>query len=198
MPAFEDVWYYLWKERRLPVNVDPLTSRLKDEEERARLAKVFEQRLDHTVGFALPLQRGSAGSPSGWVSGPWFLRSEHCYLIPGDSPMGLRLPLDSLPWVSASDYPYVTPRDPFDSRPPLPPRQAFIAGSRPGVAAAGSSVTNRPADLAAAAAKSAGVSRSVANPRPRSRVRPSVLSRATVACTSSCRQRALWRITWIV
>ena len=45
MPAFEDAWYYLWKERRLPVNVDPFKSKLKDEEERARLAKVFEQGL---------------------------------------------------------------------------------------------------------------------------------------------------------
>ena len=36
MPAYEDVWYYLWKERRLPVNVDPLQSRLEDEEERDR------------------------------------------------------------------------------------------------------------------------------------------------------------------
>src|ERR1039458_57066 len=91
MPAFEDVWYYLWKERRLPVNVDPLKSNLKDEEDRARLAKVFEQGLDKTVGFALPLQRGSAASTPGWVSSPWFLRGEHCYLIPGDSPMGLRI-----------------------------------------------------------------------------------------------------------
>jgi uncharacterized protein (DUF2126 family)/transglutaminase-like putative cysteine protease len=151
MPAFEDVWYYLWKERRLPVNVDPLKSRLKDEEERARLAKVFELGLDHTVGFALPLQRNSAGSIPGWVSGQWFLRSEHCYLIPGDSPMGLRLPLDSLPWVSAGDQPYVIQRDPLDSRPALPPRQAFVAGSRPDVAAAGRSLTNRPGDLAAVA-----------------------------------------------
>jgi len=23
LPAFEDTWYYLWKERRLPTNVDP-------------------------------------------------------------------------------------------------------------------------------------------------------------------------------
>jgi len=152
MPAFEDVWYYLWKERRLPVNVDPLQSKLKDEEERARLAKVFEQGLDQTVGFALPLQRGAAGSTPGWLSGPWFLRGERCYLIPGDSPMGLRLPLDSLPWVSAGDYPYVTQRDPMDTRSPLPPRQAFLAASRQAASVMGRSLTNRPGDLPAGAA----------------------------------------------
>ena len=43
-PAYEDVWYYLWRERRLPVNVDPFDARLDDELERARLRRVFEQR----------------------------------------------------------------------------------------------------------------------------------------------------------
>ena len=46
IPAYEDVWHYLMAERRLPVNVDPLKSELKNEEERARLARVFEQGLD--------------------------------------------------------------------------------------------------------------------------------------------------------
>jgi uncharacterized protein (DUF2126 family) len=32
-----------------------------------------------------------------WLSGHWPVRREHLYLIPGDSPMGLRLPLSALP-----------------------------------------------------------------------------------------------------
>ena len=55
--GYEDVWYYLWKERRLPVNVDPLKSKLESPEERKRLAKIFEQGLGHVVGYALPLSR---------------------------------------------------------------------------------------------------------------------------------------------
>ncbi len=55
-PGFEDVWYYLWRERRLPVNVDPFDSRLDDELERARLRRVFSQKLDTVVGYALPLE----------------------------------------------------------------------------------------------------------------------------------------------
>ncbi len=43
IPGYEDAWYYLWRERRLPVNVDPLKSNLDDEQEAARLARVFEQ-----------------------------------------------------------------------------------------------------------------------------------------------------------
>ena len=58
-PGYEDVWYYLWRERRLPVNVDPFDSRLDDEMERARLRRVFEQQLDTVVGYVLPLQPNS-------------------------------------------------------------------------------------------------------------------------------------------
>jgi hypothetical protein len=42
-PGFEDTWYYLWRERRLPVNVDPFDSRLDDEMERSRLRRVFSR-----------------------------------------------------------------------------------------------------------------------------------------------------------
>jgi uncharacterized protein (DUF2126 family) len=51
---------------------------------------------------------------------PWFFRDERMYLIPGDSPMGYRLPLDSLPWVKDSDYPYLHDYDPFAPRGELP------------------------------------------------------------------------------
>ena len=127
VPAYEDAWYYLWKERRLPVNVDPLQSQLKDEEERARLARVFERGLNAVVGYALPLQRRQL--PRGdrqWASGRWFMRAEHLFLIPGDSPIGYRLPLDSLPWVAAEDYPYIYPPDPSVALPPLQKHQPFI------------------------------------------------------------------------
>jgi uncharacterized protein (DUF2126 family) len=121
LPAFEDVWYYLWKERRLPTNVDPLKSELTDAEERMRLARIFEHGLGRTVGYVLPLRRHTVpGSSARWVSGKWFLRPEHLFLIPGDSPIGYRLPLDSLPWVLPEDYPHVYEPDPLDDRPPLP------------------------------------------------------------------------------
>ena len=95
-PGFEDVWYFLWRERRLPVNVDPFESRLEDEMERDRLHRVFSAGLGSAVGYALPLAPAVEGS-EGWRTGPWFLRAERMYLMPGDSPMGYRLPLDSLP-----------------------------------------------------------------------------------------------------
>jgi len=54
--AYEDVFYYLWKERKLPVNVDPLDSKLADPIERGRVARIFEQGLDQPVGYVLPLR----------------------------------------------------------------------------------------------------------------------------------------------
>jgi transglutaminase-like putative cysteine protease len=118
--GYEDVWYYLWKERRLPANVDPLKSNLADAEERTRLARVFEQGLERVVGFALPLRPLANEAEIRWESGPWTFRAEQMFLIPGDSPMGLRLPLDSILWAAAKDESHLYGRDPFAEWPPLP------------------------------------------------------------------------------
>jgi uncharacterized protein (DUF2126 family)/transglutaminase-like putative cysteine protease len=123
--GFEDVWYFLWRERRLPTNVDPFDSRLDDELERKRLARVFHRGLETAVGYALPL--ANAGGDQ-WRTGPWFLRDERMYLLPGDSPMGYRLPLDSLPWVAEGDYPYLREYDAMTPRPPLAGHEAIARG----------------------------------------------------------------------
>ncbi|OYT86464.1 MAG: IMP dehydrogenase [Burkholderiales bacterium PBB6] len=121
-PGFEDTWYWLWRERRLPINVDPFDARLDDELERGRLRRVFDQGLEHEVGYVLPIKpaEGPAMAGARWQTGPWFFRDERMYLIPGDSPMGYRLPLDSLPWVSSGDYPFHHEHDPFAPRDALP------------------------------------------------------------------------------
>jgi uncharacterized protein (DUF2126 family) len=142
--AYEDVWYYLWRERRLPVNVDPFKSKLEDPMERARLRRVFEQKLDSVVGYVLPVKVSEGPARAGptsaspgragpvWTTGPWFFRDERMYLMPGDSPMGLRLPLDSLPWVSQADYPYLVEQDPSAPRPDLATHGAMAARYAPG------------------------------------------------------------------
>ncbi|MEY2860423.1 MAG: hypothetical protein RL392_881, partial [Pseudomonadota bacterium] len=160
--AYEDTWYYLWRERRLPVNVDPFNSKLDDEMERARLRRVFEQKLDTPIGYVLPVKpvtRDTVASLSGprWTTGPWFFRDERMYLMPGDSPMGLRLPLDSLPWVSKGDFPYLIEQDPYAPRGNLPPHADFAlryAPNAPVAAAAGGYTPTGDASGAASIASS--------------------------------------------
>ncbi|HUR87564.1 MAG TPA: transglutaminase family protein [Ramlibacter sp.] len=132
--GYEDVFYYLWRERKLPVNVDPFESKLDDELERERLRRVFEQKLDTVVGYVLPLRTDDKPpSVTRWVSGPWFLRDDRLYLLPGDSPMGYRLPLDSLPWAKPAERQQVIERDPMVT-PEALPAQSGIQG-RPSVRA---------------------------------------------------------------
>jgi uncharacterized protein (DUF2126 family) len=68
-PAYEDVWYYLWRERRLPANVDPFDSRLADPLERERLRRIYMHGLDRVAGYVFPCSasrraRGRAGGGS--------------------------------------------------------------------------------------------------------------------------------------
>ncbi len=111
--SYEDIFYYLYKEQRLPVNVDPADPKLNNPEDRARLTRIFERGLGAVAGYVLPLQHGS------WKSGPWPFRGDHMFLLPGDSPAGLRLPLESLPWANKADFPDDHPLDPMAERRPL-------------------------------------------------------------------------------
>ena len=153
LPAYEDPLYYLVREQRLPANVDPLDSKIEDAEERVRLARVFSHGLTRAVSFVLPVQRWNAG----WISERWETRRQHLFLTPGDSPAGLRLPLEELPWLPEEDYPYSNPLDPFAPRGPLPaggPQAPVPAQRRPVRRAAAASqrvVAQRPGGTEAAA-----------------------------------------------
>jgi transglutaminase-like putative cysteine protease len=110
--GYEDIWHFLQQEQKLPVHVDPAQWNLKDSEDRRRLARVIERGMDTPVGCLLPLRHQWWQAQPGWVSGPWPIRSEKLFLLPGDSPMGLRLPLDTL-FTSSGDRPWFYDRDPF-------------------------------------------------------------------------------------
>src|SRR6185295_1080004 len=91
-------------------------------EERSRMARVFDEGLNKPKGFVLPIQHVGAdaqGSMKGWISERWQLRRSHLFLIPGDSPLGLRLPMASLLHVPPEEYPYIVEQDPMEPRPEL-------------------------------------------------------------------------------
>ncbi|GAB5402363.1 MAG: transglutaminase family protein [Aureliella sp.] len=136
LPAFEDVAHFLLKEGRLPVNVTPEDPKLDDPEERSRMVRVFQRGVGTPVGFVLPIQRQWWQAKSRWVSGPWPVRSEKLFLLPGDSPVGLRLPLDQLPHGAGQPpgaYPPVDPTVPTGELPrPLYDRP-IVSSEREGI-----------------------------------------------------------------
>jgi uncharacterized protein (DUF2126 family)/transglutaminase-like putative cysteine protease len=104
IPVFEDPWVAVRTEAELPADVDPRTWELDSDEERRRLARSLMHGLARPTAFVVPVQ----AQQSRWISAPWRVRRERIYLVPGDSPAGLRLPLRQLSGVPAGE-PVVDP-----------------------------------------------------------------------------------------
>ncbi len=117
LPGYEDPLYYLLQEGLLPNNLDPLKTDLKDELERQRLCKVLSEDLGTPVGYVLPLHWSHKLDT--WSSSEWEFRRGEMFLVPGDSAMGLRLPLNSLPWVPYEDRDQEHERSLFEAVEPL-------------------------------------------------------------------------------
>lgn len=119
IPAYEDVLAQVQLEQKLPENIDPVQANLKDSEERRRLARLLETGLGEVVGYVMPIKPVETKKANintlqtTWLTSKWPLKREHLYLLTGDSPMGLRLPLASLPWVLPEDMEPEFPIDPF-------------------------------------------------------------------------------------
>ena len=122
VPAFEDAASWLLREGNLPDNVSPIDPKIDDPEERNRMIRTFTRGLSKPSGYVLPVQRwNTRAEPDGrWSSERWKLRRGHLFLVPGDSPVGYRLPLSALPYVPPASYPFINDADPTRALGPLP------------------------------------------------------------------------------
>lgn len=177
IPAYEDVLLQAQREQALPRNIDPLQADLTAPEERRRLARLLARGLGQVAGYVLPLQARDYDPAvmlgTSWRTSPWPLRREHLYLIEGDSPIGLRLPLSTLPWVLPQE------RDPEFDVDPFAPRAALPAvkkdkrptlGLAPGKAAA--TVAERAAEKTSRSSRHAMSARATAPATPATPAEP--------------------------
>lgn len=124
-PAYEDVFYFLWTEGKIPDNIDPLSVNLKDPAERRTLAELLDRGLNDPAGYTLPLRWNYDNAR--WKSTRWEMKRKSIFLIPGNSPMGLRLPLDSLPAVKKENELQKVEVSLFEELPELEPYHEHIA-----------------------------------------------------------------------
>jgi uncharacterized protein (DUF2126 family) len=159
LTAFEDPLAYVHKERQLPINIDPEDNALEDPEERERLRRVFSRGLGSPTGFVLPLARVPGKDGPLWQSALWMLRARHVFLVPGDSPVGYRLPMQSL---AAGPSFEVFPIDPLSAWQPLPDPAAVAPASF----AVAATSRRRPAQAAIAVDETGGARRQTQNEQP--------------------------------
>ncbi len=111
IPAYEDAFYFAWEEYKLPNDKDPLQYKLDDPIERKTLTEVLNHGLANPKGYVIPLNQNRETQE--WDTCTWQLKRNHLFLIPGNSPIGYRLPLNSIPVTNLIENEY--DRDPFST-----------------------------------------------------------------------------------
>lgn len=120
LPAREDTPYYLWKDARLPLSDEMMEADVYESAERKRLQTLMDQDLNKPVGYVLPLHYSHRRKR--WISNKWRFKTDRLVLLTGDSPIGFRLPLGSLPWPEEANEEAIPERAfaDMDARLPTP------------------------------------------------------------------------------
>jgi uncharacterized protein (DUF2126 family) len=115
VPAYEDPLLRLAELVRLPVGVPPereaaateatdndLPPDTDADDRRRQLLEELDSSVSAPTAYVLPISR--SGNGVGWQSALWRTRRGRLVLSPGNSPAGLRLPLDALFWEGAPQF----------------------------------------------------------------------------------------------
>ena len=94
--------------RRLEVSPENVLAAFEPGEAGSDEAGLGEARSDEVVGragakpagYVMPLRRRQPGGRLAWSSQLWFARPGRLILSPGDSPVGYRIPVETMPWVA--------------------------------------------------------------------------------------------------
>ena len=130
IPAYEDIPYLLWKEQRIPLEGEMLKADVYEATERKRLQAQLDADVGKPTGYVLPLMMSA--QTGGWLSNAWSFRAGRMMLLPGNSPVGLRLPLGNLPFVDPAlvDAHIFPERSPFAPTDPLPDVSSNVEAHR--------------------------------------------------------------------
>jgi uncharacterized protein (DUF2126 family)/transglutaminase-like putative cysteine protease len=79
------------------------------------------------AGYILPIRRRQPDGHLRWSSQLWFPRPEPLLLSEGDSPIGYRIPTETMPWVAPDELEYEYDAAPFADRVRLPSRPTRYA-----------------------------------------------------------------------
>jgi uncharacterized protein (DUF2126 family)/transglutaminase-like putative cysteine protease len=131
IPVWEDISLIAREDREYSFGaddalgfIDALTRRLQVSSENLLAAYNPDSETTEPVGYILPLRRRQPEGKLGWSSRLWFPRPERLLLSVGDSPIGFRIPTESMPWVAPDEIEYDFDAAPFEKWVKLPARPA--------------------------------------------------------------------------
>jgi len=102
--------------------IEALSRRLQVSFENVLPAYDSEAESTELAGYILPIRRRQRAGRLCWSSQLWFPGPERLLLSPGDSPIGYRIPTESMPWVAPDELEYEREAAPFADRIKLPSR----------------------------------------------------------------------------
>ncbi len=117
MAAYEDHYYYLWEEHNLPVNFEQEEDVAKAKMARQTLVDLLKKGIANPTGYVLPLRWNF--EQDDWESCQWEFTRKKLFLTPGNSQIGLRLPLDRLEITPKKVEDIVVEANPFEDETPL-------------------------------------------------------------------------------